>query len=61
MSHLHPQDEAPLGYPEAAGDKGLKSGALGLMSSIVSGYKFVTPEEIVESRDGGEDLLERVE
>ena len=33
----------------------------GLMSSIVSGYKFVTPEEIVESRDGGEDLLEETE
>jgi Ni/Fe-hydrogenase 1 B-type cytochrome subunit len=33
----------------------------GLMSSIVSGYKFVTPEEIVESRDGGEDLLEEAE
>ena len=33
----------------------------GLMSSIVSGYKFVTTEEIVEARDGGEDLLERVE
>lgn len=33
----------------------------GLMSSIVSGYKFVTPEEIVESRDGGLDLLEDVE
>ena len=32
----------------------------GLMSSIVSGYKFVTPEEIVESRDGGIDLLEDV-
>lgn len=32
----------------------------GLMSSIVSGYKFVTPEEIVESRDGGIDLLEEV-
>lgn len=33
----------------------------GLMSSIVSGYKFVTPEEIVESRDGGVDLLEDIE
>jgi Ni/Fe-hydrogenase 1 B-type cytochrome subunit len=30
----------------------------GLMSSIVSGYKFVTPEEIVESRDGGPELLD---
>ena len=33
----------------------------GLMSSIVSGYKFVTPEEIVESRDGGPDVLESTE
>jgi len=33
----------------------------GLVSSIVSGYKFPTREEIVESRDGGEELLERVE
>lgn len=33
----------------------------GLMSSIVNGYKFVTPEEIVESRDGGPELLEKVE
>jgi Ni/Fe-hydrogenase 1 B-type cytochrome subunit len=29
----------------------------GLMSSIFSGYKYVTPEEIVESRDGGVELL----
>ena len=43
MSHLHPQDEAPLGYPEAAGDKGLKSGALGLMSSIVVGMASTAP------------------
>jgi len=33
----------------------------GLMSSIVSGYKFVTPEEVVESRDGGPELLEDIE
>jgi len=32
----------------------------GLMSSIVSGYKFVTPEEILESRDGGPELLEDI-
>jgi Ni/Fe-hydrogenase 1 B-type cytochrome subunit len=32
----------------------------GLMSSIVSGYKFATPEEILESRDGGPELLEDV-
>ena len=30
----------------------------GLMSSIVSGYKFVTREEIEEARDGGPELLE---
>jgi Ni/Fe-hydrogenase 1 B-type cytochrome subunit len=29
----------------------------GLVSSIVSGYKYVTPEEILESRDGGPALL----
>ncbi len=33
----------------------------GLTSSIVSGYKFPTREEIVESRDGGVDLLDRAE
>ncbi len=33
----------------------------GLMSSIFSGFKFPTREEVVESRDGGTDLLERVE
>ena len=33
----------------------------GLVSSIVSGYKFPTVEEVVESRDGGPELLERVE
>ena len=32
----------------------------GLMSSIFSGFKFPTREEVVESRDGGEELLERV-
>ena len=32
----------------------------GLMSSIVSGYKFPTREEIVESRDGGPELLEEL-
>jgi Ni/Fe-hydrogenase, b-type cytochrome subunit len=30
----------------------------GLMSSIVSGYKYPTREEILESRDGGPELLE---
>jgi Ni/Fe-hydrogenase 1 B-type cytochrome subunit len=33
----------------------------GLISSIVSGWKFPTREEVVESRDGGTDLLERTE
>jgi len=33
----------------------------GLMSSIFSGFKFPTREEVVESRDGGPDLLDRVE
>jgi Ni/Fe-hydrogenase 1 B-type cytochrome subunit len=32
----------------------------GLLSSIFSGFKFPTREEVVESRDGGEELLERV-
>jgi Ni/Fe-hydrogenase 1 B-type cytochrome subunit len=30
----------------------------GLLSSIISGYKFPTREEVVESRDGGPELLE---
>jgi Ni/Fe-hydrogenase 1 B-type cytochrome subunit len=30
----------------------------GLMSSIFSGFKYVTPEEIVESRDGGAAVIE---
>jgi Ni/Fe-hydrogenase 1 B-type cytochrome subunit len=33
----------------------------GLMSSIFSGFKFPTREEVVESRDGGPEILERVE
>lgn len=33
----------------------------GLLSSIVSGYKFPTREEVLESRDGGRELLEAVE
>jgi Ni/Fe-hydrogenase 1 B-type cytochrome subunit len=33
----------------------------GLLSSIFSGYKFPTREELVESRDGGPELLEPVE
>ncbi len=33
----------------------------GLISSIVSGFKFPTREEVVESRDGGPELLDRVD
>jgi Ni/Fe-hydrogenase 1 B-type cytochrome subunit len=33
----------------------------GLLSSIISGYKFPTREEVIESRDGGADLLERLQ
>lgn len=33
----------------------------GLMSSIFSGYKYPTREEIVEARDGGPELLEDAE
>ena len=32
----------------------------GLMSSIFSGYKFPTREEVLESRDGGAELLEEL-
>jgi amino acid transporter len=39
----HSQAEAPIGFPEAAGDKGLKTGALGLMSSIVMGMASTAP------------------
>ena len=31
----------------------------GLISSIISGFKFPTREEVVESRDGGPELLDR--
>ena len=37
------ETSAPLGYPETAGDKGLKSGALGLVSSIVVGVASTAP------------------
>jgi Ni/Fe-hydrogenase 1 B-type cytochrome subunit len=30
----------------------------GLMSSIFSGYKFVTLDEVIEARDSGEDIDE---
>ena len=33
----------------------------GLISSIVTGFKFPTREEVVESRDGGPEMLERTE
>jgi Ni/Fe-hydrogenase 1 B-type cytochrome subunit len=33
----------------------------GLMSSIFSGYKYPTREEVLESRDGGPDVLEQAE
>jgi amino acid transporter len=34
---------APLGFPEVASDKGLKGGALGLMSSVVVGMASTAP------------------
>ncbi len=37
------KDSAPFGYPETAGDKGLKGGALGLVSSIVVGMASTAP------------------
>ena len=37
------ETSAPLGYPETAGDKGLKTGALGLISSIVVGVASTAP------------------
>jgi hypothetical protein len=33
----------------------------GLVSSIISGWKFPTRHQVVESRDGGPELLDRVE
>lgn len=33
----------------------------GLMSSIFSGYKFVSPREVEEARDGGMEIEERLE
>jgi Ni/Fe-hydrogenase 1 B-type cytochrome subunit len=33
----------------------------GLLSSIFSGYKYVTPEEILEARDGGPAVVEEAE
>jgi amino acid transporter len=37
------ESQAPIGYPEFASDKGLKSGALGLVSSIVVGMASTAP------------------
>ncbi len=37
------EDKAPLGFPEAAEGKGLKTGAIGLMSSIVVGVASTAP------------------
>jgi amino acid transporter len=37
------ETSAPIGYPETAGDKGLKTGALGLASSIVVGIASTAP------------------
>jgi amino acid transporter len=37
------EEDAPLGFPEVAADKGLKSGALGLVSSIVVGMASTAP------------------
>ncbi|WP_205860595.1 APC family permease [Phycicoccus sp. HDW14] len=37
-----PTDEAPIGYPEAS-EKGLKGGALGLVSSVVVGMASTAP------------------
>ena len=34
---------APIGFPDMAGDKGLKGGALGLMSSVVVGMASTAP------------------
>ncbi|HEY6796866.1 MAG TPA: APC family permease [Kineosporiaceae bacterium] len=42
MTTHHDPHAAPLGYPEAS-DKGLKSGALGLLSSIVVGMASTAP------------------
>nr|MCU0299407.1 APC family permease [Candidatus Nanopelagicales bacterium] len=41
MSHI--DDAAPIGFPEVTEDKGLKSGALGLVSSVVIGMASTAP------------------
>ena len=35
--------DTPIGFPETAGDKGLKTGALGLVSSVVMGVASTAP------------------
>jgi hypothetical protein len=37
------RNRGPLGYPDQAPDKGLKSGALGLVSSVVVGMASTAP------------------
>ena len=39
----HTEKQAPIGFPEAAESKGLKTGALGLVSSIVVGMASTAP------------------
>ena len=39
----HVDTQAPIGFPETASDKGLKTGALGLVSSIVVGMASTAP------------------
>lgn len=41
MTHI--DDAAPIGFPEATQEKGLKTGALGLVSSIVIGMASTAP------------------
>ena len=41
MSHI--DDAAPIGFPELAEEKGLKTGALGLISSVVIGMASTAP------------------
>jgi amino acid transporter len=43
MTTHHEFDAAPMGYPEAASDKGLKGGALGLVASVVVGMASTAP------------------
>jgi amino acid transporter len=39
----HVDDAAPIGFPEVAEEKGLKTGALGLVSSVVIGMASTAP------------------